>query len=155
MKRYIGFKMIQAEPMTREQYHSKLVSLESLGDEYKQSEGYKVVSPDGKVSWSPKDVFEAAYMEISEQCTITQEIVDRFITKVDTLSIGDKHNKSTLMVAHLANGATITEDSCCSDPSGNIEENLCDIRIKNRVWDLLNFLLQTAKYGIRRSSNAL
>lgn len=28
--------------------------------------GYKVIYPDGYISWSPKDVFEAAYREVSE-----------------------------------------------------------------------------------------
>ena len=51
MKEYIGTKMIQAEPE------------KGLYRPYDQelTEGYRVVYPDGYVSWSPKDVFEAAY----------------------------------------------------------------------------------------------
>lgn len=48
MKNYIGTKTIKAEP-------------EAKGG----TPGYKVVYPDGYTSWSPKDVFEAAY-RISE-----------------------------------------------------------------------------------------
>ena len=40
MKQYIGTKVVQAEPAEN---------------------GYKVVYPDGYVSWSPKKVFEEAY----------------------------------------------------------------------------------------------
>ena len=52
MKKYIGTKIIEAEPMSR-----------SHGD--KAEDGYKVRYPDGYESWSPKDVFEEAYREAS------------------------------------------------------------------------------------------
>ncbi|MGM9585145.1 MAG: DUF2829 domain-containing protein [Faecousia sp.] len=48
MKQYIGTKIIKAEPMQRG-------GVDGIKD------GYKVVYPDGYESWSPKDVFEAAY----------------------------------------------------------------------------------------------
>jgi hypothetical protein len=46
-KKYIGFKMVDA--------------WESKKDD---QEGYVVKYPDGYISWSPKDVFEKAYMEV-------------------------------------------------------------------------------------------
>jgi len=52
MERYIGTKIIEAEPMSR-----------SRGD--KAEDGYKVRYPDGYESWSPKDVFEEAYRKAS------------------------------------------------------------------------------------------
>lgn len=56
MKAYIGAKVIQAEPLTRRG------SMAGGFDE----EGYKVVYPDGYVSWSPKATFEGTYRELSE-----------------------------------------------------------------------------------------
>lgn len=53
MKTYIGVKVIEAEP---EQKYS--LEHDRLED------GYKVVYPDSYVSWSPKDVFEEAYVEV-------------------------------------------------------------------------------------------
>lgn len=47
MERYLGVKLIDAEPQVKD-----------------GKEGYKVVYPDGYVSWSPKDVFEEAYRRI-------------------------------------------------------------------------------------------
>ena len=44
MKNYIFFKIVKAEPQEKD-----------------GRPGYKVVYPDGYVSWSPKDVFEKAY----------------------------------------------------------------------------------------------
>lgn len=49
LKTYIGVKRIQAEPQERN-----------------GKPGYRVIyEPDGYESWSPKDVFEAAYLPIS------------------------------------------------------------------------------------------
>lgn len=49
MKSYIGSKIIQAEPENKN-----------------GATGYRVVYPDNYISWSPKDVFETAYREITE-----------------------------------------------------------------------------------------
>lgn len=46
MKTYIGTKIIEAAPEPKD-----------------GQDGYKVVYPDGYESWSPKDVFEAAYRD--------------------------------------------------------------------------------------------
>lgn len=48
LKSYVGTKIIQGEP-----------------EEKEGEPGYKVVYPDGYVSWSPKVVFENAYREIT------------------------------------------------------------------------------------------
>lgn len=70
MKQYIGTKIIQAEPANRFWFENgeKLVVPDSEDTPNRVREatagekGYKVVyPPDGYESWSPKDVFEAAY----------------------------------------------------------------------------------------------
>lgn len=61
MKKYIGTKTIQAEPLSYNGW------LEHKGDEKRSSpdmDGYFVKYPDGYESWSPKEVFEAAYHEL-------------------------------------------------------------------------------------------
>ena len=58
MNKYIGVKIIDAEPMTLTEFnkkHNKVIPATQGED------GYKVVYPDGYTSWSPKDVFEEAY----------------------------------------------------------------------------------------------
>lgn len=58
MKAYIGAKVINAEPESR--------TINGLGDQAPFiQEGYRVVYPDGYVSWSPKRTFEEAYRELS------------------------------------------------------------------------------------------
>ena len=71
MDKYIGAKLIQAEP--------------ERNPVTKEITGYKVVYPDGYESWSPKDVFEKAYMKVDDNknlpsgVSIGPEMVDDFI----------------------------------------------------------------------------
>lgn len=55
METYLGIKIIQAEPQIQYEFTLEL-------EEPKVKEGYKVVYEDGYTSWSPKDVFEKAYI---------------------------------------------------------------------------------------------
>lgn len=62
MQKYIGTKVIEAMPMTREDAEAKLgrtIGGKQTGD------GYLVKYPDDFESWSPKDVFEEAYRQAS------------------------------------------------------------------------------------------
>ena len=62
MKRFIGTKVIMAEPMTMAE------AQKVLGREIKPAtaveDGYLVEYKDGYKSWSPKSVFEEAYQEV-------------------------------------------------------------------------------------------
>jgi hypothetical protein len=148
VKKYIGFKMIKAEPITRGDYN-KFRGWKIPADENPNDEGYKVVYPDGYVSWSPKEVFEKAYMQIGDKNTITEEMVDSFIASYQDYKLGDK---TTVVKATLVNGFEIVESSSCVDPANFSQEigiQICIDRIKERVWHLLGFLLQTAKEGIK------
>jgi len=63
MEKYIGVKLIEAEPMTQGDFNAEQkgkIHPEGWPDPL----GYKVVYPDGYVSWSPKDVFEEAYRRL-------------------------------------------------------------------------------------------
>lgn len=70
MKRYIGTKLINAKPMTRQEYNT-FRGWELPADENGEDEGFlveyvdggKANTPvyDGYVSWSPKDVFGRSY----------------------------------------------------------------------------------------------
>ena len=62
MKKFIGTKVIMAEPMTMTE------ALKVLGREIKpataEEDGYLVEYKDGYKSWSPKSVFDEAYHEV-------------------------------------------------------------------------------------------
>ena len=121
---------------------------------YKDKEGYKVKYPDGYISWSPKDVFEKAYMKVipnpdlKSDISISQQMVDDFIKETHIDTVGDK---TTLVRVVLRNGFELVEASACVDKANYDEKygaKICMERIKNKVWFLLGFLLQTAKNGI-------
>lgn len=79
MKTYIGVKLIQAEPA---QKHTC-----TTADCAEGIEGYKVVysQPDGSTyeSWSPKEVFEEAYTEVSLDTQLMREKVSEIISLVN------------------------------------------------------------------------
>ena len=64
MKKYVGTKHVEAEPMSMQKaYDNGLLQAGKTPIEGK--EGYMVKYNDGYTSWSPKEVFEAAY-EVEE-----------------------------------------------------------------------------------------
>ncbi len=83
MKEYIGTKIVQAEPAWKiTDEDGSFVQVKSDHGLCKNGstieDGYKVVYQDGYESWSPKDVFEAAYRETSG------------MTNIDRILSGDK-----------------------------------------------------------------
>ena len=63
-KLYVGAKLIRAYPMDEHSF----IKAHRDGDTTKNFNrpGYLVKYPDGYISWSPKDVFENAYREVTD-----------------------------------------------------------------------------------------
>lgn len=78
MKEYIGTKIVQAEPAWKLDNGVVLPKWLVGHVDKTAQDGYKVVYQDGYESWSPQDVFEAAYRETSS------------MTNVDRILRGDK-----------------------------------------------------------------
>lgn len=155
MKQYIGTKLIEAEPVLR--YADGMIAPVNAPvrlDEPVKS-GYKVRYPDGYESFSPKDVFEKAYMPLTpngepegEAPMICQSMVDDFILYHNTMTVGDR---TTVVHAVLRNGFSITESSACvcaENYDMQIGEDICMEKIKDKVWMLLGFLLACGVNGI-------
>ena len=148
MKNYVGIKHLKAKKMSRGEY-TQYKDLGITVNENSADDGYLVKYSDNYESWSPKDVFEKAYMEVSENNTITQKNVDEFIknTEISTLS-----NKTTLVKITLVNGFEIIETSSCVDEKNydeKIGSEICINRAKNKIWEYLGFVLQTGINGIK------
>lgn len=61
-------------------------------------------------------------------------------------------NKCTVVRAILRNGFEIVESSACVSEENYDEEmgtQICLSKIKDKVWLLLGFLLQTAIHGVK------
>lgn len=153
MDKYIGTKLIEAEPMSLGDYN-KFKGWTIPANENPKKEGYKVKYSDDYISWSPKEVFEKAYMKVEanenlkSDISISQKMVDDFIKEIKVDTVGEK---TTIVRAILKNGFELVEASSCVDKE-NYEETMgaaiCMKKIKDKVWFLLGFLLQTAKNGI-------
>lgn len=138
IRNYISVKLIKAEPCKA----WKDFKGHMTGDE-----GYKIYYPDGYVSWCPKEEFEKQYLQLEEDNKITQKDVDNFITKTEAIKMGDK---TTVVQATCKNGFTITDGSACVDAKNfdmEIGKQCCIKRIKNKIWEYLGFLLQSARKG--------
>lgn len=149
MNKYIGFKMIEAEPMTAEQAGQMLNRPVDISNADEAGNGYLVKYPDGYTSWSPKAQFEKAYLQVGDNNTICETNVHDFVKEIEYKQWGDK---TTIAKATLANGFIVTESSSCVDPANfslDIGSVICKDRIYNEVWKMLGFLLQSAKYGIK------
>lgn len=144
------------------QYYIGFKQVEAWEQEKDGAPGYAVRYPDGYQSWSPKEVFEAAYLpmghelgvfegqtvKVANQNTVTPEMVHNFIVSCESMQLDEK---TTHVKATLANGFVIHETSSCVDPARfdmKIGEGICRNRIENQVWKLLGFLLQTARFGV-------
>ena len=161
MKQYIGTKLIEAEKAYR--VDGKTVVLPDngvpCGSEIER--GYKVRYADGYESWSPQGVFESAYLPLevngmlkTAAPSISAEMVERFIDHHETVTMG---GKTTVVRAVLKNGFEIVESSSCVSAENydvKLGEEICMKRIRNKVWELLGFLLQTAVGGVNGEAAA-
>lgn len=161
MKQYIGTKLIEAEKAYR--VDGKVVTLaeNKVPCGYKVERGYKVRYADGYESFSPAEVFERAYLPLevngelkTEAPSISAEMVERFIDHHETVTMG---GKTTVVRAVLKNGFEIVESSSCVSAENYDEklgEEICMERIRNKIWELLGFLLQTAVGGVNGEAAA-
>ena len=131
---YLGVKRVEAYPEERD-----------------GKPGYAVIYPDGYKSWSPKDVFEAAYFPIEKYSILTENDIVRVLEAsefyVDTLG-----EKTTLVRVVLPTGFELVETSACVDPenySENYGAEICMEKIKDRLWFLMGFTLQWAHKGLK------
>lgn len=161
MKQYIGTKLIEADPAYRCMDGSgKVIITHQPGEAFPNypsvEEGYRVRYPDGYESWSPKETFEKAYLplNINEELgtsapSIGAKMVDDFIAETWTTTLGDK---TAVVRAVLRNGFEIVESSSCVSLENYDEDmgrEICMEKIKDKVWMLLGFLLQTAVNGVK------
>ncbi|MGI5947745.1 MAG: Gp49 family protein [Lachnospiraceae bacterium] len=153
MKKYIGTKLVKAKPMTRGEYNN-FRGWQIPENENPEDKGYLVEYSDSYLTWSPKEVFEKAYIAVDDNknlpsgVSIGVEMVDKFISYTETCTMGDR---TTVVRCVLRNGFEIVESSSCVDPKNYSKEmghEICMNKIKDKIRELLGFLLQTAWHGI-------
>ena len=157
MKNYIGCKMVRAVPAVRKGGKVYEAGWPIPRTMEPSEEGYKVVYADGYESWSPKAAFEKFYMQVQDNpklpsgVSIGPDMVESFIKETHVTTLGEKN---TVVRVVLANGFEIIESSACVDPKNYSEEvgaDICMGKIKDKIWMLLGFLLQTAVGGVEEA----
>lgn len=121
IRNYVSVKLIKAEPCK---------AWKDFGDHGIGENGYKIYYSDSHISWCPKKEFEAQYLEMQKEDTVTQEDVSNFIDKVESCQIGEK---TTLTQVKLKNNFTIEETSSPIDAKNfdmKIGEQICMKKIK-------------------------
>ncbi|NTU74474.1 hypothetical protein HGB07_10210 [Candidatus Roizmanbacteria bacterium] len=132
MKTHIGIKIIKTEPAIQNGERGYLIYYE---------EGSEPI-------WVTRDLVDKNYFELhSSNNTISGEDVTRFIKSADYVKVGEK---TTLTTVTLVNGFELTETSSCVDPANfslEMGHNINMGKIKDKIWFLLGFLLQSAVSG--------
>ena len=145
----IGIKMVELTAMTAAVALEKGYKTNSKSG---NDEGYEVTYPDGYKSWCPKEVADAAYFILDEKndgSKILKEDVEKFITDVDVMTVGDK---TTVVNAHTLTGFDIVRHSSCVDIKNYDEKLGKEYAMEDVISDLwahLGFVLQWAKYGLK------
>lgn len=162
MNKYIGVKLIDAEEticcnkeffddmQKAMEYRSEVFN--KTGKVYDIQQGYKVIYPDGYVSFSPKEAFEAAYFQLNNEKAdrITAEDVDNFVKDQVSIKIGTKTTNTTLT---LLNDYEINGQASCVRPENydiKIGESFAKEKAKDKIWELLSFVLQWGINGIKK-----
>ena len=99
--------------------------------------------------WTSKNVFEKTHMKVSDNNKVLLEEVERLIKFTEVTTIGEK---TTMVRAVLQNDFEIIKTSSCVDIANYsmvIGEEICMGQIKDEIFYLLGFLLQTAIKGFR------
>lgn len=157
MKPYIGVKQIKAKPMTLGEYYE--LRGWDIGDKDPSEQVYLVEYQDSKtnvpgfsgyVSYSPKEVFEAAYLELSDPTKITKDVVDNFVTIAEGGVTRQRNH--TVVLSELSNGMTTVTDAACVDPNNydeSIGKELALKKTKDKVFFGLGFVLAWARNGLK------
>ena len=157
MSKFIGVKMVEAVPMTAIEADKKGYKVgkevNNGVEHFPNPEGYEVTYPDGYKSWCPKDVFESNYFGLNKNndgTKILREDVEEFIGNVDVMTVGDK---TTVVNAHTLTGFDMVRHSSCVDPKNynqTLGKEYAMEEVVNNLWGHLGFVLQWAKYGLKR-----
>ncbi|MEO0376643.1 MAG: hypothetical protein AAF329_18890 [Cyanobacteria bacterium P01_A01_bin.17] len=147
-RHYVGTKLIQAWESPADK---------DYGQHKAGSPGYGVRYQDGYTSWSPKEVFEAAYLcigdldaSIIDSSCISPDIVERFIVNYETCDT----ESSVTVFATLANrmliSQTVTRSMLSESPDEwhDLAVSMAAGMIGVEVTKYLNFLLACAQNGI-------
>lgn len=154
MSYVISTRLMKSEKMTRGEYNY-FRGWSIPANENPNDDGYILQDNTGHISWIPEEQYERNFLKVDKNkklpsgVSIGPKMVEDFIKETHVSTI---EGKTTLVRVVLKNGFEIIESSSCVDPdnySEAIGAECCLEKIKDKIWYLLGFLLQTAYHGIK------
>lgn len=118
----------------------------------KPEDGYEVTYPDGYKSWSPAKEFEKAYYKLEDPAgdVLKENDIKRFIKGIENVKVGTKTTNTTLT---CLTGFEVHGQAACVKPENfdlNVGSNYARIKAEDKIWEGLGFVLQWAKYGLKK-----
>lgn len=149
MAKFIGVKMIEAVPMTAREANDKGYR---IGNHSFEEDGYEVTYPEGYKSWSPAKEFEKAYYKLEDPAgdVLKENDIKRFIKDIENVKVGTKTTNTTLT---CLTGFEVHGQAACVKPENldlNVGANYARIKAEDKIWEGLGFVLQWAKYGLKK-----
>lgn len=149
MAKFIGVKMIEAVPMRASM---ALSAGYKIGNAHPDDIGYEVTYPDGYKSWSPAKEFENAYYKLEDPAgdVLKENDIKRFIKGIENVKVGTKTTNTTLT---CLTGFEVHGQAACVKPENfdlNVGANYARIKAEDKIWEGLGFVLQWAKYGLKK-----
>lgn len=149
MSKFIGVKMIEAAPMTAREANDKGYR---IGNHFFEEDGYEVTYPNGYKSWSSAKEFEKAYYKLEDPAgdVLKENDIKRFIKGIENVKVGTKITNTTLTCLI---GFEVHGQAACVKPENfdlNVGANYARIKAEDKIWEGLGFVLQWAKYGLKK-----
>lgn len=112
----------------------------------------EVTYPDGYKSWSPAKEFEKAYYKLEDPAgdVLKENDIKRFIKDIENVKVGTKTTNTTLT---CLTGFEVHGQAACVKPENfdlNVGSNYARIKAEDKIWEGLGFVLQWAKYGLKK-----
>ena len=131
MKKYIGTKIISAEPCAKD-----------------GKDGYTVVYKDGYTSWSPREAFEESYVAIdSIPNSLSVEFIESVVEGAIFKQIDD--TTTTLCILTLKNGYVVVGQSACIDKNVfefEVGKQIAYEDAFGKIWELEGYLLAQRRF---------
>lgn len=139
MAKFIGVKMIEAVPMTAREANDKG---HRIGNHSFEEDGYEVTYLE----------FEKAYYKLEDPAgdVLKENDIKRFIKDIENVKVGTKTTNTTLT---CLTGFEVHGQAACVKPENfdlNVGSNYARIKAEDKIWEGLGFVLQWAKYGLKK-----
>lgn len=152
VKKFIRTELVQAIKMNKYEYYTNYKQVDCFED---NEPGYMIGEGQDSI-WYNEDEFKKHHLQVDDNLqlpsgvSIGKEMVDNFIQSYEVI---ERDGKTTIVHATLINGFKLTEASSCVDPTNysvEIGTEICLDKIKDSIWNLLGFLLQSAYNGFNK-----